>query len=217
MPAAAVTLVHDLLRAHLRPGDIAIDATAGNGHDTLLLAQFTAPGGMVFAFDIQPEAVAATCGRLEAAGFPRSSCQVIQAGHETMAAAIPPQFHGHIAAVVFNLGYLPGGDKSVITSPASTVAAMHAALQLLRPAGLLAAVLYTGHPGGAEEAEAVRRFARGLPDDTWQTAESRPALTLRPAPSVLHILKSPAPASRTFPLSLTNSPSTDPPVPNHGE
>jgi predicted methyltransferase len=205
MPAAAVSRAHELLRGHLQPGDTVIDATAGNGHDTLLLAQLIAPGGRVFAFDIQPAALVATRSRLESAGIPAESWQLIQAGHETMPAAIPPELHGRIAAVVFNLGYLPGGDKTITTSPAGTVAAMRDALQLLRPGGLLVAVLYTGHPGGAEEADAVRAFAAALPRVSWQIEETPPAPTLRPAPSVLHICN-PAAASRTFPLSLTNSP-----------
>jgi hypothetical protein len=119
--------------------------------------------------------------------------------------------------VVVNLGYLPGGDKSITTSPAGTVPAMRDALQLLRPGGLLVAVLYSGHPGGAEETAAVRTFAAALSRGSWQIEETPPASTLRPAPTVLHIRKMPAPAARTFPLSLTNSPSTTPPVPDHGE
>jgi len=191
MPAAAVTRAHELLRAYVQAGDTAIDATAGNGHDTLLLARLTAPGGKVFAFDIQPAALAATRRRLESAGIPPESWQLIQAGHETMPAAIPPELQGRIAAVVFNLGYLPGGDKSVITAPATTLTALRAALQLLRPGGLLVAVLYPGHPGGAGEAEAVRACAAALPPESWQVSASPPAATVRPTPSVLHIIKKP--------------------------
>jgi predicted methyltransferase len=191
MPAAAVSRAHELLHGHLQPGDTVIDATAGNGHDTLLLAQLIAPGGRVFAFDIQPAALVATRSRLGSAGIPAESWQLIQAGHETMLAAMPPELHGRIAAVVFNLGYLPGGDKSVITAPATTLTALRAALQLLRPGGLLVAVLYPGHPGGAEEADAVRAFAAALSPESWQVAASPPATTVRPAPAVLHIIKKP--------------------------
>ena len=189
----AVAIAHDLLRRGIAPGDAVIDATAGNGHDTLFLAQLTGPGGIVFAFDVQPAALAATRRRLNEAGLPRESCQLIPAGHETMRAAIPSALHGRIAAVVFNLGYLPGGDKSLTTTAATTIPAIQTALDLLRPGGLLVAVLYTGHPGGAEEAAAVRTFAESLPS-VWSVREQCQDNTLRPAPSVLSLQKPPAAA-----------------------
>lgn len=184
---SAVTLAHEILRSSVAPGDAVIDATAGNGHDTLFLAQLAAPGGTVFAFDIQPGALANTRRRLEDAGLPPETWQLIPYGHEQMADHIPQRWAGRIAAVVFNLGYLPGGDKSVTTSPVSTLAAMSAALNLLRPGGTLVAVLYTGHPGGAAEEEAVIHFAGGLAAEEWLMAWHRHEQTLRPAPSVLHI------------------------------
>ncbi len=204
---------HDLLRAHLARGDTAIDATAGNGHDTLLLTQLTAPGGTVFAFDIQPAALVATRRRLESAGTAPESWHLIQAGHETMLTAIPPQHHGHIAAVVFNLGYLPGGDQSLITTAGTTLPAIHAALTLLRPGGIVVAVLYPGHSGGAEEAQAVRAFAHALP--AAHTSEFTNPDTARPAPSVLLIQKArdTTAGATQFPLSLTIPPSITPPVP----
>ena len=206
---------HDLLRAHLAPGDTVIDATAGNGHDTLLLTQLTAPGGTVFAFDIQPAALAATRRRLGSAGVAPESWHLIHAGHETMLTAIPPLHHGKVAAVVFNLGYLPGGDHSLVTTAGTTLPAIHAALTLLRPGGIVIAVLYPGHPGGAEEAHAVRACAAALPSTHWPTGEFTNLETARPAPSVLLIQKArdTTDGATQFPLSLTIPPSITPPVP----
>ena len=169
----AVEFSHQLLRDHLRPGHIAIDATAGNGHDTLFLTQLTAPEGMVFAFDVQADAITTTRSLLEQNGVPQQSWQLIHAGHETMLESIRACWHGKAGAVIFNLGYLPGGDKSLTTSSATTVTALRAALEILRPDGILAVVLYTGHSAGKAEAEAVMEFAAGLPTREFHAMEYR--------------------------------------------
>jgi len=185
----AVEFSHQLLREHLSPGDMAIDATSGNGHDTLFLTELTGPNGMVFAFDAQAEAIAATRGLLERNGVPENSWQLILAGHETMAEAIPSRWRGKAGAVIFNLGYLPGGDKSITTAAGSTIAAMRAALELLRPGGILVAVLYTGHPGGGEEAGAVMEFSSGLPSREFHAVAYRTLNAPNHPPSVLAIEK----------------------------
>ena len=185
----AVEFSHQLLRERLFPGDMAIDATAGNGQDTHFLARLTGPDGMVFAFDVQDEAIAATRSLLERRGVPAESWQLIHAGHETMAEAIPRRWHGHAGAVLFNLGYLPGSDKTITTTAASTVAAMRAALDLVRPGGAIIAVLYTGHPGGAEESAAVLDFAAGLATRDYHAVEYRTINFCNSPPSVLAIEK----------------------------
>jgi predicted methyltransferase len=169
----AVAFSHQLLHGHLRSGDMCVDATAGNGHDTLLLTQLTAPGGMVFAFDVQERAIAATRARLQEANVPETSYRLIHAGHETMLEAIPREWHGRAGAVIFNLGYLPGSDKSLTTTAATTIPAMRAALELLRPGGILVAVIYTGHAAGKDEAAAVTGFAATLSPGAFRAVESR--------------------------------------------
>ena len=185
----AVEFSHQLLRERLFSGDMAIDATAGNGHDTHFLAQLTGPDGMVFAFDVQGDAIAASRSLLERWGVPAESWQLIHAGHETMLEAIPAAWHGRAGAVLFNLGYLPGSDKSVTTGAATTVTAMRAALELLRPGGILVAVLYVGHPGGAQEAQAVLDFCAGLPTREFHSVEYRTLNFRSPPPSVIAIEK----------------------------
>jgi len=152
-------IAHDGLRGKLKDGDIAIDATAGNGHDTLFLAGCVGPAGKVFAFDIQKVALERTAAYL---GLFKN-VNLLERSHAEMRESIPAEFHGHIAAVMFNFGYLPNSDKSIVTSAASSVAAVNATVALLRPGGWLSAILYTGHPGGAEEAEAVEAVLRELP------------------------------------------------------
>jgi len=150
---------HELLRPHIRPGDIAIDGTAGNGHDTLFLAECVGPGGKVFAFDIQKIALERTATLL--AGF--RNVELIGASHSELKREIPAEFHGRIAVAMFNFGYIPNGDRSIRTRTATSVAALAAASELLRPGGWLSAILYTGHPGGAEEAGAAEALLRSLP------------------------------------------------------
>lgn len=182
---SAVEYAHALLRERLRPGDWAVDATAGNGHDTLLLVQLTRPAGRVFAFDVQPQAIAVTRRRLESHGKPGQGYQLILASHADMAAHLPEVPEHLYSAVIFNLGYLPGGDKSLITRPETTLPAVHGALALLRPGGLLLLVLYPGHEGGAEEAQALRDWALDLPAGQWQVTEYRTLNTGKPAPCVI--------------------------------
>lgn len=177
----AIEYSHQLLRERLAPGDLAIDATAGNGQDTLFLTRLTSPGGMVFAFDVQEAAMDATRGLLECEGVSSDGWHLFHAGHETMREMIPARWHGLAGAVIFNLGYLPGSDKTVTTSAANTVAAMRISLEMLRPGGVLVMVVYTGHPGGAEEAEAVVEFAKGLTGDGFHAVEYR-TLNARSSP-----------------------------------
>lgn len=149
---------HEVVQAVVRPGDAVVDATVGNGHDTVHLARLVGVAGIVYGFDVQEAALAATRRRLEESGCSTTGVCLIHGGHETMRAHV----RGPVAAVMFNLGYLPGGDHSVATDAVSTVAALEQAFALLRPGGVLCVVCYRGHPGGAEEAMAVSRWATAL-------------------------------------------------------
>jgi predicted methyltransferase len=145
----------------LRPGDRAVDATAGNGHDTAFLAEAVGTAGGVWAFDVQPQALDATRRRLEANGV-ADRVTLVQRGHERMREALPPEAVEGVRAVMFNLGYLPGSDKTCTTEPETTLPALDAAAALLAEGGVLTVVCYPGHPGGAEETAAVRRWAEQL-------------------------------------------------------
>jgi predicted methyltransferase len=148
-----VPLSHLMLRLFVHPGDTAVDATCGNGNDTLLLAELVGQSGRVWAFDIQNEAIAQTTRRLADAGC-AGQVRIIQAGHETMA----DQVSAGVAAAVFNLGYLPSGDRTLITRPETTLAAWQQALSLLKPGGILAITVYPGHDGGDRERHAVEAW-----------------------------------------------------------
>ncbi|KAB0667479.1 methyltransferase domain-containing protein [Oryzomonas japonica] len=153
-----VPLTHLLLRHFVRSGDRAVDATCGNGNDTLLLAELVGPTGRVWGFDIQQEAVDGTARKLAARGL-EERVTLVAVGHETMA----EQVEAGLSAVVFNLGYLPGGDRSLITRPETTGAALEQALDLLAPGGIVALTVYPGHRGGDAERRLVEEWAGQLP------------------------------------------------------
>lgn len=186
---SAVAYSHALLREVLRPGDWAVDATAGNGHDTHFLTQLAGPAGRVFAFDVQPGAIAATRRLLESRGVPESCYCLISHCHAALKAHLPNGSEERIAAIVFNLGYLPGGDKSIVTRAETTMSAVHDALGLLRPGGLLVLVVYPGHEGGAEELQALKEFASGLSSRHWQVTEYRTLNAQSAPPGVVAIQK----------------------------
>jgi predicted methyltransferase len=142
----------------LLPGDIAVDGTAGKGRDTACLAQAVGPTGHVHAFDIQPEAIASSRNLLEVAGL-LNRVSLHLRSHAELADVLTADQRGKIGVAIFNLGYLPGGDASIITQPASTDRALRDAYAHLRPGGRLICVAYTGHPGGPEESDIVLSFA----------------------------------------------------------
>ncbi len=161
------------MKERLCPGDTAVDATIGNGHDTLFLCRLTGVAGHVYGTDIQPEAVANTRARLQSGGIEESRFTLWQADHARLSELLPPQVHGSVAAVMFNLGYLPGGDHGTVTAADTTITALTAAIGTLRPGGVITAVVYPGHPGGGEEAEAVANWAAALPQDRYQSLQYR--------------------------------------------
>ncbi len=150
-----------LLTAALSNGSIAIDATVGNGNDTAQLARMVGPTGRVYGFDVQKAALEHTAARLEHDGY-ADRVQLIHKGHESLNDAIDSDHVGKIQAVVFNLGFLPGSDESLITTPKNTLAALDASLQVLAPGGLISVICYTGHPGGAQEEQCVHAWCAKL-------------------------------------------------------
>ena len=137
---------HHFIREHVEEGDICIDATAGNGNDTFLLCSLTGPSGKVYAFDIQHQALEHTRQRLDAAHY---TAELILDGHEHMAQYIKEA--GNISCIVFNFGYLPGGDHHLSTRPSTSICAIQTSLELLKKDGLLSMCIYSGGDSGFEE------------------------------------------------------------------
>lgn len=154
---------HDWVERVLVPGDSAVDATAGNGYDTLFLARLVGDEGHVHAFDVQAAALEETGRRLKREGC-ESRVSLHECSHARMREAVP----GGVKAVMFNLGYLPGSDHAVKTVKEETLPAVQAALELLLPGGVLTVMCYPGHEGGREECAAVSELLESLPLPQWR-------------------------------------------------
>lgn len=154
-------LAHQHIQKVLQAGDTAIDATVGNGHDTLFLAEQVGLTGCVYGFDIQATAINASREKLQHAQLV-DCVTLIQTSHADMATHIPASKHGKIRACMFNLGYLPKGDKSIITQTDSTLSALSVASDLLTSPGIMTVLAYPGHAGGDEEAASVETWLAQL-------------------------------------------------------
>ncbi|MCL2338267.1 MAG: class I SAM-dependent methyltransferase [Firmicutes bacterium] len=178
----AVLLAQSFVAQRLYDGCLAVDATAGNGGDTLFLAGQVGGAGKVYAFDTQPAALETTAIRLKEAGLLERAV-LIAAGHETMDVHLP----GPADVFLFNLGYLPGGDHAVSTRPDTTVTALQIALKLLKPGGRIALVVYTGHAGAGLESNAVLKLAGNLAPHVFGVLQLRFANRPEHAPYLILI------------------------------
>ena len=183
-----VQMAHSLVSERLAVGDVAIDATAGNGHDTAFLARLVGGSGRVYAFDVQQEALESTRTKLVDEELD-SNVRLIQDDHAKMADHLDGGDFGGVGAVMFNLGYLPGGDKEVITTPSSSLDAVRAALDVIRPGGIVTVVAYVGHPGGQAEAEALEELIGAELPSGMEAIRYAP-LARRGAPYLLSVRRS---------------------------
>lgn len=143
-------------------GACAVDATMGNGHDTLWLCELAGEKGRVYAFDVQQEAVERTRQRLEEAGVGERAV-LFCVGHEHMAQKVQQPAD----AIVFNLGWLPGAEHGVTTQTDTTLQAVNAALEVLKEDGLLTICVYPGHEEGTREKHALLQWAAELDDKRY--------------------------------------------------
>ncbi len=156
----ATELAHFYWKRVIQPGDCVIDATCGNGKDSLFLADLIGDEGTLIGLDIQPEALAKTELLLEK----RSNCHLFHQSHEEFPALA---FQKKIKLIAYNLGYLPGGDKKITTQTSSTLESVKKALTLIVPGGLLSITCYPGHPEGALEEKALLKIVSCLPPKEW--------------------------------------------------
>jgi len=150
---------HALWKLYVAPGDLAVDATAGNGHDCLTLLEM---GLQLVAFDIQEEALNATRERLHMFSKERYSLHLLC--HSKMEQVLELN---SAKLIVFNLGYLPGSDKSCTTLTPTTLQAIEASMRAVAPGGLISITCYPGHPEGAVEEAAILSILKNLDPKAW--------------------------------------------------
>ena len=161
-------LAADALERAIRPGDRVIDATLGNGHDTCILAALVGEQGRVYGFDIQPDAVARTRATLLEKGL-LDRCELHAVGHEHVAEYVAEP----VRAAVFNLGWLPGGDKNVTTHWETTRIAAEACLSLWERGGICTICAYPGHKEGDRERHALTDWLSALRPQEYNVLHSR--------------------------------------------
>lgn len=150
-----VEFAHDLLTRNIKEGDTVVDATCGNGYDTVFLAKLTGSQGKIYACDIQLEAIEST--RNHAKDF--DNITYIHDNHAQVTSYIDEE---KIDGAIFNLGYLPKSNKDIITLGHSTIKSIDSMLELLNPKKLIVIVIYHGHEGGKDEKNQVLNYVEQL-------------------------------------------------------
>ncbi len=140
----------NFLIPHIKKGGVAVDFTMGNGHDTLWLSKAMGENGKVYAFDIQPQAIESSRRLLEAENAPKNYTLILDS-HSNVLDYVSEK----ICIGMFNLGFLPGGDKSITTKRETTMIAIRAAIDLLDDDGALLIAVYPGHAEGTIEGELI--------------------------------------------------------------
>lgn len=153
----AVDIARDICKRKLNKGDIAVDATMGNGNDTELLAELVGSFGKVYAFDIQEAALENTKKKLREKNL-IEWVNLIHDGHENMDKYIKDE----VNLVIFNLGYLPKGEHSITTKRETTLVALKKALELICKNGIIILVVYYGHEEGKFEKKILEKYTKNL-------------------------------------------------------
>jgi predicted methyltransferase len=172
----------EIVAQYIHKGDCAIDATMGNGYDTLFLAEKVGVEGKVYSFDIQTEAIESTRLKLEEKNL-KSQVELILDSHSLLNDYVKVP----VKVCMFNLGYLPNGDKSIITRQETTLNAIGQALNLLKSEGLLSIISYYGHPTGQEEKEGVEGYLQKLDSKLFQVVSYR-QINRKNAPPILYVV-----------------------------
>lgn len=150
-----------LLQSSVNAGDFVVDATVGNGHDTTFLAKIVGENGHVYGFDIQEQAISNTMERIKTEKL-EERVTLVQQGHETVSSVLPQHLAGEVAGAIFNLGYLPGGDPSIVTLPDTTKSAIEQLLRLMKREGLIVIVIYHGHTKGQLERDELMNYVTSI-------------------------------------------------------
>lgn len=157
---------HTLIKSCTKEGDIVIDATIGNGNDILFLSQIVKDKGKVFGFDIQDDAINNTKDLLKK--YNCTNVTLFKQGHENLLSIIPKEYQGNISCGIFNLGYLPKGNKNITTKKDTTIKALESLLSILKINGIVVLVIYSGHMEGKIEKDGLLEYVKSLNQKDYQ-------------------------------------------------
>ncbi|WMJ81051.1 class I SAM-dependent methyltransferase [Clostridium sp. MB40-C1] len=153
----SLNLGKELCMKKVMKGDIVVDATMGNGNDTVFLASLVGENGKVYAFDIQENALENTKEKIIKQNL-NNQVKLIKDGHENIERYVKEE----VKLVMFNLGYLPGKDKKVTTKADTTLIAIQKSLNILRKSGIIILIIYHGHKEGKEEKVLIENYIKNL-------------------------------------------------------
>ena len=170
--------------AYIKPGDVLIDATCGNGHDTAFLASLMKDDAVLYAFDIQACALARTKERLDSLGLSHKTVVYRQGSHDDLVG----QLAGPVDIAVFNLGYLPSGDHGIHTKSETTIKAIKICLHKIAINGIIMIAAYPGTEAGAQEEKALRCFLQSVPQREFDVSLWQPINQIH-CPPVLYIVQ----------------------------
>ncbi|MBE6022323.1 MAG: methyltransferase domain-containing protein [Cellulosilyticum sp.] len=156
MKINTVYLAQDWMKRFVKEGNFCIDATAGRGNDTAFLCELVGATGKVIAFDIQEEAVASTKALLQEKGY---NAEVYLESHTKMAHYAS---EASVDGMMFNFGYLPGGDHQICTQKEESIRAIEEGLRLLKLDGAMALCIYHGGDTGFEEKDAIMAYLKTI-------------------------------------------------------
>lgn len=164
--------IHDyinlLIKEKLDPSGIALDATVGNGFDSCKILKHLNESGFLYGIDIQASAVSNSLEKIEKLA-PQAKYHIFQGDHSQLEQLLPSDLR--LSFVIFNLGYLPGSDKSQITKAKSTIPAIKWVVDHLAVSGLIIIAAYLGHEGGWEEYESIKCLLQNLPQKSYNSSE----------------------------------------------
>ncbi|RPF50252.1 class I SAM-dependent methyltransferase [Aquisalibacillus elongatus] len=182
-----IPFAHDLLAQSITTGSTVVDATLGNGHDSLYLNELVGPEGKVIAFDVQDEALQSSKSLFEQHGIKQVEMHL--KGHENAPSILDDKGIHEIDAVIFNLGFLPGSDHQVTTSGDTTIQAINGLFPILKSGGYIVIVVYPGHEEGQAEKNDLMNYLKTFPANKGDIAQYKMVNRSDKAPFVVYLYK----------------------------
>ena len=157
-----IEFAHNIISRKVNKNDICVDMTIGNGKDTLFLCNLAK---FVYGFDIQQCAIENTTNYLNENCV--NNYKLFLSSHENINLYINEK----IKAFIYNLGYLPTGDKSIATCFDSTINSLKKSFELLDEKGVIVLVVYPGHKQGEIESLEVEKYVQTIPQKEYDVVK----------------------------------------------